>query len=282
MLNDDVITLYDFVKKGTYVYVYNSETSYSNLLDLENQFASNGTSLNQFVFFSWFNLFFPPVIEPTRPKPKTKDGIINSLAKGTGNCYTTNGNTLTTLRSGDLGLTTKVNTRRTKNSVVVPSTHSVSLSDIYTIAQDRPNNYRADNKFLTAIPSLYNLCAIYGVDPIFILAFFKREKSMYNMLAGNYNNGELTATNNPSGIKATNGCACGGSKARNTEFCVYPTLDAGFEATLINLKNNYSGRVLSTGSNKNRGVAEKWNPGGTPSYGRDLVNFINQFYGYIN
>lgn len=282
MLNDDVITLYDFVKNGTYVYVYNSEISYSNLLDLENQFASNGTSLNQFVFFSWFNLFFPPVIEPTRPKPKTKDGIINSLAKGTGNCYTTNGNTLTTLRSGDLGLTTKVNTRRTKNSVVVPSTHSVSLSDIYTIAKDRPNNYRTDNKFLTAIPSLYNLCAIYGVDPIFILAFFKREKSMYNMLAGNYNNGELTATNNPSGIKATNGCACGGSKARNTEFCVYPTLDAGFEATLINLKNNYSGRVLSTGSNKNRGVAEKWNPGGTPSYGRDLVNFINQFYGYIN
>lgn len=44
MLNNDVIALFDMVKTGTYVYVYNSETSYSQLLDLENKLAteSNG------------------------------------------------------------------------------------------------------------------------------------------------------------------------------------------------------------------------------------------------
>lgn len=288
MLNDDVITLFDFVKNGTYVYIYNSETSYSSLLDLENKFVSNGTSFNQLVHFDrvWFDKFMLSIkrsAKPTKSEPKTKEEIINSLDKGVGNCYTTNANTLTKLRSGDLGLAKKVNTKRAKNSVVVTSAPSVSLDDIKKIARDRPNRYKADEKFIRAIPTLYNLCAIYEVDPIFILAIFQREKSMYNKLSGSYKNGALTATNNPTGIKATNGCACGGSrKAKNNNFCVYPSLDAGFEATLINLKNNYSGMVLSTGSNKKKGVAEKWNPGETPKYGKELVGFINQFYGYLS
>ena len=46
LLNNDVISLFDLVKTGTYVYVYNSETSYSQLLDLENKLANSGEKLS--------------------------------------------------------------------------------------------------------------------------------------------------------------------------------------------------------------------------------------------
>ncbi len=45
MLNSDVITLFNNVQKGTYVYIYNSETSYSSLLDLENKLTNSGNNL---------------------------------------------------------------------------------------------------------------------------------------------------------------------------------------------------------------------------------------------
>jgi len=161
------------------------------------------------------------------------------------------------------------------DSIIVPSTSSLSYQDLITISQPIPNRYRAHPKFITAIPTLYNLCAIYGVDPIFVLAKFKNEKSMYNMLAGNYNNGQLVSSNNPTGIKAINGCACGGSKISGSSFCSYPTLDAGFEATLVNLVNttNYRGKSV-------REVARTWAE--DPNYSTKLLNNFNHFYNLIN
>lgn len=46
LLNNDVISLFNLVKDGTYVYVYNSDTSYSQLLDLEDKLASSDESLS--------------------------------------------------------------------------------------------------------------------------------------------------------------------------------------------------------------------------------------------
>lgn len=285
MLNDDVIELFDLVKNGTYVYVYNTETSYSSLLENINQFAAS----EGYDGVTWLEIFArrPPNthIKKTKTEKTREERIkddIKSLEKGIDNCYTTNANTLAKLRSGNLNLELKIQrVRRTKDSIVVPSYSSVSLSDIYKIAKEVPNEYKADNKFITAIPSLYNLCAIYKVDPIFVLAIFKDEKSMYNMRSGNYENGKLTRTNNPTGIRAYGGCACGGTRNRSN-YCVYPTLDAGFEATLKNLNKNYNRMQLYTGSKKNKGVVEKWNPDGFPNYGKRILKFTNDLYDKID
>ena len=45
MLNNDVITLFNNVPNETFVYIYNSDTSYSSLLDLENRFTNSGNNL---------------------------------------------------------------------------------------------------------------------------------------------------------------------------------------------------------------------------------------------
>ncbi len=273
MLNNDIINLFNNVQNGTYVYIYNSKTSYSQLLDLQEK------NTEQFVLGKLPNVMTLKTKrsqnnQQRSPQQKAPLQVIASLKTGTDNCYTTNAESLRKLSSGNLNLATARNIRRNLDSVIVLSTPSLSYQDIIKISQPIPNRYRAHEKFTTAIPTLYNLCAIYGVDPIFVLAKFKNEKSMYNVLSGNYKNGALVLNNNPTGIKSYAGCACGGYKVRNSDFCTYPTLHAGFEATLVNLvrTKHYKGLTV-------REVARTWAE--DPNYHTKLLDNFNEFYNKV-
>lgn len=84
MLNNDVITLFNNVSNGTFVYIYNSDTSYSSLLDLENRFTNSGNNLE----FTLTGARRPPVRNTTQQQPVRKtmadletyiDGRINKF-----------------------------------------------------------------------------------------------------------------------------------------------------------------------------------------------------------
>lgn len=286
LLNEDILSLYDFLPIDSYVYIHNEDIDYSFLIELEKKL----TSYDDFEFF-YINyrdpkiydnkteqspslyprkFVLPPEIDLRTPEKK----FIDSLEKGIDNCYTTNPKTLEILRSKNLNLAKKETSRKDLSSIVVPSKFSLSYEDILKIASPKPNDYKAHEKFITAIPTLYNLCAIYGIDPVFVLAKFRNEKSMYNLIAGNYDNGELVRSNNPTGIKRINGCACGGKRYLKGEFCQYPTLDAGFEATLLNLINTKSYNNKTLGE-----VAKIWAE--DPNYDKNLLKNINYFYNLI-
>lgn len=269
MRNDDIITLFDQVNTETYVYIYNTDTTYAELLDIETELLDSSKNNTN------FSLASTKTIEIIR-----KD-LIDFLNGNYAGCLTSDPEYLKLLRTKNYNLVDKENTKRTASSIVVTSKPSISYADLSTkILAKNSTGYAPDPKVTVAIPTLYNLCALYNIDPIFVLTLFKSEKSMYNMNSGNYNKGALSKSNNPSGIKATGGCVCGG-KNDGYGFCSYPTLDAGFEATLINLTKIYKNLKLSTGSKSNVGVAEKWNPDGTPRYGKELVSNINGFYNLI-
>lgn len=75
MLNDDVITLFDLVKNGTYVYVYNTETSYSSLLENINQFAAS----DGYDGVMWLEIF---ARRPPNPhKNSTSKSTVNVVKK---------------------------------------------------------------------------------------------------------------------------------------------------------------------------------------------------------
>jgi len=73
MLNNDVIEFYNSVPIGTYLYIYNSETSYSSLLDLENRFTNLGNNLE----FTLVGAKRPPIRNiiqsPQRPRKTMTD-----------------------------------------------------------------------------------------------------------------------------------------------------------------------------------------------------------------
>ncbi|HOW29360.1 MAG TPA: hypothetical protein PK685_01645 [archaeon] len=216
----------------------------------------------------------PPTIE--NPPAQTQS---TTLEKGTDGCYTSNPTTLAKIRQeGGIGITKQqFSGKRTMSSIVLPTTNTGTDDDpSLTIAQIRTAFNRSGTnipqKVKDASPAFYNLGLLYDIDPVFVLSFFKAERSMFNQ-----NSSSVTTTminnNDISGISA---CRCGGVDTGN--YCRYPTLEQGIEATYLNLTK---GTTYSPNLYRNKtfsAVSKSWN--GRDSYVTAMTGYLADTYAW--
>lgn len=224
----------------------------------------------------------PPVeTPPATPTPPVSQDT--TLAKGADGCYTTNPETLAKIRSTNIGISKTIfPNRRTTSSIVSPGTAdgtdddpSITMEQINKIANMNTAKFSPDPIFKDSANSIYNLALLYNVDPIYALAIFRQEKSMYNTKAGNWGTDLTTTSKNPTSIMVSNNgyCACGGSRYTNN-YCRYPTLDAGFEAFFININSRlYKGKTLTV-------VGSYWRYGisTNTTYGNSIKGHMDWIY----
>lgn len=224
----------------------------------------------------------PPVeTPPATPTPPVSQDT--TLAKGSDGCYTTNPETLAKIRSTNIGISKTIfPNRRTTSSIVSPGTAdgtdddpSITMEQINKIANMNTAKFSPDPIFKDSANSIYNLALLYNVDPIYALAIFRQEKSMYNTKAGNWGTDLTTTSKNPTSIMVSNNgyCACGGSRYTNN-YCRYPTLDAGFEAFFININSRlYRGKTLTVaGSYWRYGISTN------TTYGNSIKGHMDWIY----
>lgn len=225
----------------------------------------------------------PPVeTPPATPKPPVETPPVSqdtTLAKGADGCYTTNPETLAKIRQeGGIGITKQQYAgKRTKSSIVFPGTSNGTDDDpSLTVAQirnvfNRPS-LNIPQKVKDASPAFYNLGLLYDVDPVYSLAFFRAEKSLYNQNSGSVTQ-TLISHNDISGVTA---CRCGGRKVSGSHYCSYPTLEQGIEAFYLNLdvgirnnQNIYKNKSFAQ-------VARTWS--GRNSYVTDITRYLADTY----
>lgn len=224
-----------------------------------------------------------PTPTPT-PEPTPTTTQSTDLQKGADGCYTTNPTTLAKIRQENgIGITKQLfSGKRNANSIVVPLNNTGTDDDpSLTIAQIRTIFNRSSlsipQKVKDASPAFYNLGILYDIDPVYSLAFFRIEKSLFNQ-----NSGSVTSTmiskNDISGVSV---CRCGGT--RSGSYCAYPTLEQGIEAFYLNLVN---GTTYAPSFYKNdtfQNVARKWNRGNITNpegiaYSNQIITFLSDKY----
>lgn len=228
----------------------------------------------------------PRAVEPTAPVVPIAPVITQqptppvenvTLQKGADGCYTSNPTTLAKIRQENgIGITKQqFSGKRTMSSIVLPTTNTGTDDDpSLTIAQIRTAFNRSGTnipqKVKDASPAFYNLGLLYDIDPVFILAFFKAERSMFNQ-----NSPSITQTMiNNNDISGVSYCRCGGVDTGN--YCSYPTLEQGIEATYLNLTR---GTTYSPNLYRNKSfsaVSKSWN--GKDSYVTSMTGYLADTY----
>jgi hypothetical protein len=221
----------------------------------------------------------PPLeTPPATPTPPVSQDT--TLAKGADGCYTTNPETLAKIRQeGGIGINKQQFAgKRTKSSIVFPGT-SNGTDDDPSLTVDQIKNVfnrpslNIPQKVKDASPAFYNLGLLYNVDPVYSLAFFRAEKSLYNQNSGSVTQ-TLISHNDISGV--TRVCRCGGKKVVGSKYCSYPTLEQGIEAFYLNLDK---GTTNSPNIYKNKSfaqVAKTWN--GHDSYVTSITRYLADTY----
>lgn len=218
-----------------------------------------------------------PPKPPAQPTPTQTGG---PLEKGADGCYTTNPETLARIRQeGAIGITKQqFSGKRTRDSIVYPGTSDRTDDDpSLTVDQIRKvfnrSTLNIPQKVKDASPAFYNLGLIYNVDPVYSLAFFRAEKSLFNQNSPSVNQ-TLISHNDISGV--TQVCRCGGEKVPGVHYCSYPTLEQGIEAFYKNLEigtswdpNLYKNKPFSQ-------VAKTWS--GKDSYVTNITTYLSDTY----
>jgi len=217
-----------------------------------------------------------PVITPT-PEPTISEPENVTLQKGADGCYTSNSTTLAKIRQENgIGITKQqFSGKRTMSSIVLPTSNTGTDDDpSVTVAQIRTAFNRTGTnipqKVKDASPAFYNLGLLYDIDPVFILAFFKAERSMFNQ--GSPSITQTMINNND--ISGVSYCRCGGVDTGN--YCRYPTLEQGIEATYLNLTR---GTTYSPNLYRNKSfsaVSKSWN--GNDSYVTAMTGYLADTY----
>ena len=212
-----------------------------------------------------------------------------TLEKAANGCYTSNTASIAILRGEDIGKTkTYFTQRRTASSIPYNSdpnntntNPSLTIAQINTILSNR-TNYEPPSELQGMGAIFYNLGVLYDIDPIYALAFFSQEYSMYNQVVGTFKknnsgyNGYVSRAN-IAGISNGTGCLCG---QRNTDgsYCKYNSIAEGIEGFYRYLKEQNSGSLYRNKTVTQ--VAGIWNTV-NPNYGTELTSKINTLYSIV-
>lgn len=226
-----------------------------------------------------------PSTTPTTPTPDTQQTTV-SLEKGADGCYTTNPSTLAKIKQENgIGITKQIfSGKRNANSIVFPTNNTGTDDDpSLTIAQIRAVFNRSSldipQKVKDASPAFYNLGLLYNIDPVYSLAFFRIEKSLFNQNSGSITS-SIISKNDISGVSV---CRCGGTKSG--VYCSYPTLEQGIEAFYLNLVSGTNSAPNFYKDEKFQSVAIKWNRGNITSqegitYSNQIITFLSDIYNW--
>lgn len=209
-----------------------------------------------------------------------------TLEKAANGCYTSNTASIVILRGEDIGKTkTYFSGRRTASSVPYNSdpnntntNPSLTIAQINTILSNR-TNYEPPSELEGMGAVFYNLGVLYDIDPIYALAFFSQEYSMYNQVVSKYKkdssgyNGYISRAN-IAGISNPTGCLCGERNSGGT-YCKYNSIAEGIEGFYRYLKEQNSGSLYRNKTVTQ--VAGIWNTV-NQNYGTELTSKINTLY----